>query len=122
MVELSLSLDIEPVNFSFFVTKPAAAQIHSLLVKDKKTKAGLRIKVKPGGCAGFLYDFSWMNLAEVTDEQIVELNGANVILGPSDMRHLYGSTLDFIESLAGSKFELSNPNASSVCGCGKSFV
>ena len=122
MVELTLSLDTQPTEFSFFINKPAAIQIHSLLAKENKVNAGLRIKVKPGGCAGFLYEFSWMDLADISDEHIVELDGAHVILGSADIRHLSGSTLDFVENLAGSKFEIRNPNASSVCGCGKSFV
>jgi iron-sulfur cluster assembly accessory protein len=32
-----------------------------------------------------------------------------------------GSRIDFVDELVGSAFKISNPNASSSCGCGSSF-
>ena len=37
------------------------------------------------------------------------------------MNFLDGSKLDFVNDLLGSYFKVSNPNASSTCGCGTSF-
>ena len=37
------------------------------------------------------------------------------------MDFLDGSKLDFVNDLLGSYFKVSNPNASSTCGCGTSF-
>ena len=36
--------------------------------------------------------------------------------------YLFGSTLDFVEDLSGSKFVIDNPNAQTTCGCGESFT
>jgi len=33
-----------------------------------------------------------------------------------------GSAVDFVESLGGSAFQVTNPNAASGCGCGSSFA
>jgi iron-sulfur cluster insertion protein len=32
-----------------------------------------------------------------------------------------GATVDYLEGLEGSRFVITNPNASSTCGCGSSF-
>lgn len=122
MVELSLSFNSEPEEFEFSITDNAARRIKQLLEMEQKSGHGLKIKVIPGGCAGFMYEYGWAEIGATSDQKIIEQDGAKVIFGPSDLRHVNGSTLDFVESLAGSKFEISNPNASSTCGCGKSFA
>lgn len=122
MVELSLGFNAAPVTFDFTLADSAASHINKLVQFENKNNHGLRIKVVPGGCAGFMYEFSWMKLEDVQDEEIVENNGAHIIFGQADKRHINGGTLEYIESLAGSKFEIINPNASSACGCGKSFA
>jgi iron-sulfur cluster assembly accessory protein len=35
--------------------------------------------------------------------------------------HIRGSSFDFIDSLSGGEFKITNPNARQSCGCGKSF-
>lgn len=120
MVELSLSFT-EPVKNELFITDKAAEKIEALLKLENKTNHGLRIKVIPGGCAGFSYDLEWFPLDKLKDEFVFEKGAAKVVVGISDMRLITGSTLDYIESLMASKFELKNPNASNTCGCGKSF-
>jgi iron-sulfur cluster assembly accessory protein len=34
---------------------------------------------------------------------------------------LRGATVDFIDTIEASGFKISNPNATSTCGCGSSF-
>ena len=38
------------------------------------------------------------------------------------LMYLLGSELDWVEDLTGSYFRMTNPNASSQCGCGTSFA
>ena len=122
MVELSLSFNPTPTEFNFTLTDAAAKRILSFMEAEGRVNQALRIKVVPGGCAGFQYEFSWFNLSKLTDEKVIEKDGAKIVFGQADLRHVNGGTLDYVESLAGSKFEVSNPNASSTCGCGKSFA
>jgi iron-sulfur cluster insertion protein len=118
MVELSLNFD-KPTG-TMEMTKSAAERINELVEMEGRDDQAIQIKVVPGGCAGFSYEFGW---ASKTAPGIkIELDGATLVVADSDMRLLAGSTLDYVKSLAGAKFEINNPNASSSCGCGKSFA
>ena len=46
---------------------------------------------------------------------------ANLVIDSLSLQYLQGSTVDYIEDLTGSKFIISNPNATTTCGCGESF-
>ena len=35
--------------------------------------------------------------------------------------YLAGAAIDFVEDVIGSSFQITNPNATSSCGCGSSF-
>ena len=35
--------------------------------------------------------------------------------------HLQGAVIDYVDALTGGGFKITNPNAKSNCGCGKSF-
>ena len=37
------------------------------------------------------------------------------------LMHVLGTTIDWEDNIMGKKFVFKNPNASSQCGCGKSF-
>jgi len=117
MVELSLNFD-KPAG-SVQMTEAAAKRINELVEAEGREGQAIQIKVVPGGCAGFSYEFGW--ISDDAPGTVIELNGAKLIVQESDMRMLAGSTLDYTTSLKGSKFEVNNPNASSSCGCGKSF-
>ena len=47
--------------------------------------------------------------------------GVSVVLDHMSYPYIFGSKIDYIENLMGSKFTVENPNASSTCGCGASF-
>lgn len=117
MVELSLNFD-KPTG-SVQMTEAAANRINELVEAEGRDGQAIKISVVPGGCAGFSYQFGWAS--EDANGKLVEKNGAKLLVEESDMRLLSGSTLDYTTSLKGSKFEVNNPNASSSCGCGKSF-
>jgi iron-sulfur cluster insertion protein len=36
-------------------------------------------------------------------------------------QYLEGATVDYVEDLMGSQFTISNPQATTTCGCGSSF-
>ena len=118
MVELSLNFDLPKGTMS--MTDSAATKINELIENEGRVGQAIQITVIPGGCAGFSYQFGWINID--ADGELIEHNGAKLLIKNSDMRLLAGSTLDYRVSLKGSKFEVVNPNASSTCGCGKSFA
>ena len=60
------------------------------------------------------------DLAKAYD-QIIETEGVQVLLDPTSVAYLSGTSIDFDDGLQGKGFEIRNPNAQSTCGCGKSF-
>jgi iron-sulfur cluster assembly protein len=83
----------------------------------------LRIGVRQGGCSGFSYamDFEEKSNIKATDT-ITEYSGISMVCDPKSLLYLYGMRLDYSDALIGGGFSFSNPNASSTCGCGKSFA
>ena len=55
------------------------------------------------------------------DDDEINFTDFSVVLDSLSYPYLYGSTLDFVEDLSGSKFVINNPNAKTTCGCGESF-
>jgi iron-sulfur cluster insertion protein len=44
-----------------------------------------------------------------------------VLVDPMSFQYLAGSQVDYTEGLEGSRFVITNPNATATCGCGSSF-
>ena len=65
----------------------------------------------------------WGINIKVIDEEdtCITKGGANLVIDPLSLQYLEGSTVDYTEDLMGSKFIISNPNATTTCGCGESF-
>lgn len=103
---------------SFTLTPNAAKRVTEMA--SAEGAMALRIAVNGGGCSGFQYEFSLAKAAEADDVSI-NAHGAVVLIDPTSLDLLAGSQLDYIEDLGGSYFSVSNPNATSSCGCGNSF-
>jgi iron-sulfur cluster insertion protein len=103
------------------VSENAAKRIATLMSQENAPDGGLRIQVKGGGCSGFQYDFAMEETIGVGDE-VVELNGARLVIDPMSLMYLAGSEIDFKEEMIGSSFTVGNPNATAACSCGSSFA
>ena len=100
------------------LTAPAIRQISKLMAKgDHK---GLRIGIKKGGCAGMEYTMDYVNEIEQHDE-VVEVDGARVMIAPMAQMFLFGTQIDYETSLLESGFKFKNPNVVDACGCGESI-
>ena len=76
-----------------------------------------------GGCSGFQYKFSLDDLPADGDDVIVQRDGMRVVVDPSSLSLIKGSTIDFKQELIRSAFSVvANPNSESACGCGSSFA
>ncbi|WP_299030782.1 iron-sulfur cluster assembly accessory protein [uncultured Sulfitobacter sp.] len=100
------------------ITPKAATQIIKLMTA--KGHAGLRIGVKKGGCAGMEYTMEYVDIADPNDE-VVEQDGARVMIAPMAQMFLFGTQIDYETSLLESGFKFNNPNVSEACGCGESI-
>ena len=98
----------------------AAEKLKSLIEQEKNQNLKLRVFVSGGGCSGFQYGFEFDE--NVKDDDIrVEKAGVTMVVDPMSAQYLAGATVDYEESLEGSRFVIDNPNATSTCGCGASF-
>ena len=100
------------------LTPAAVAQITKLMERDGRH--GLRIGVKKGGCAGMEYTMDYADEIDPNDE-VVEQDGARVMIAPMAQMFLFGTQIDFQTSLLESGFVFNNPNVSEACGCGESI-
>ena len=100
------------------ITPAAAAQISKLM--QREGHAGLRIGVKKGGCAGMEYTMDYAAEVDPHDE-VVELDGARVMIAPMAQMFLFGTEIDYHTALLESGFRFNNPNVAEACGCGESI-
>ena len=101
------------------MTDAAVHKVTEYLADEENKGKALRVFVEGGGCSGFQYGLAFDDAAE--DDTQLEFGGVKVVVDPSSAAYIKGASIDFIDSLAGSGFKVSNPNAKSTCGCGSSF-
>jgi iron-sulfur cluster assembly accessory protein len=99
---------------------PAAAKRVAWIAERQKKPAILRLAVDGGGCAGFQYRFDLAETVEA-DDAVAERDGVRLVVDPMSLDLVDGAAVDFVESLGGAAFRVTNPNAASGCGCGSSF-
>mgnify|MGYP002048825377 FL=1 len=110
-----MSFEMTSINLSGNAVK----RIQDLLPGNKSNY--FRVYVTGGGCSGFQYGFKFDDNPE-EDDDVVDFNGFTILLDSLSYPYLYGSTLDYVEDLSGSRFLVTNPNAKTTCGCGESFT
>lgn len=95
-------------------TKEALNQINKITHEGEKKY--FRITVQGGGCSGFKYNFGFDEKSNVDD---IIFN--NTIIDKASLEVISGSIVDFKKELIGETFVITNPKATSSCGCGLSF-
>lgn len=105
----------------FGLTESAARRIRGIVEQEGKADLRLRVSVSGGGCSGFQYGFALDDKDEDGDI-LIEKDGAAVVVDGMSLMYVLGAELDYVEDLTGSYFRVSNPNATSSCGCGSSFA
>ncbi|QJC29375.1 iron-sulfur cluster insertion protein ErpA [Enterobacteriaceae endosymbiont of Plateumaris pusilla] len=108
------------INPPIKITKIATNKIKSFISKKNNKKINFRIFIVGGGCNGFKYEFM---LDEIINKKdiIINLFECSIIIDPISMQYLFGSIIDYIENIEGSKFIIRNPQAKTTCNCGSSF-
>ena len=101
------------------MTPAAVSQITRLMARDNR--AGLRIGVKKGGCAGMEYVMDYAMAPEPLDE-VVEDNGVTILIDAKAVLFLLGSEVDYEVTPLHEKFVFRNPNQTDACGCGESVT
>lgn len=107
-------------NINVTITESAKNKIFDLLVEEGNKELMLRVFVQGGGCSGFQYGFSFEEFLQEDDFKI-NVGDFFVVIDSMSLVYLQGATIDYKEELMGSQFVISNPNATTTCGCGSSF-
>jgi iron-sulfur cluster insertion protein len=102
------------------ITDPAKIKIQDILAEENNSNINLRVFVQGGGCSGFSYGFT-LDEMKNEDDFDVDLDGVHVLVDSMSAQYLTGATIDYKDDLMGSSFTISNPNATTTCGCGSSF-
>lgn len=102
------------------LTPSAEHKVADLLLEEADDDLCLRVFVTGGGCSGFQYGFTFDD-DRAEDDTLIEYDGVRVLIDSLSYTYLVGSVLDYKEGLEGARFLVSNPSASSTCGCGSSF-
>ncbi|MAG39207.1 iron-sulfur cluster assembly accessory protein [Candidatus Woesearchaeota archaeon] len=105
---------------SITITKKASKKVKELLKKDKKKDHFLRVEVISGGCSGSKYSLDFDN-KHLEKDVVIKSNGVEMRVNKETLDMLKGTEIDYVDSLQGSGFKISNPNAENSCGCGDSF-
>ena len=96
-------------------TDTAKKEISRIISQDNAKKY-FRISVLGGGCSGFKYNFSFEERIKADDNLFEQ-----TVIDNNSLKIIEGSIVDFKKELIGNSFTITNPKASSSCGCGLSF-
>jgi iron-sulfur cluster insertion protein len=115
MTEATVSM-AEPL----IITPAAINKVRELVAEEENPDLMLRVFVTGGGCAGFQYGFTF-DEEPAEDDTLIDKSGIKFVIDSLSVQYLGGSTVDYTESLEGSRFIIENPAAETTCGCGSSF-
>ena len=106
----------------FDITDKAKTQMEGLLSKNPG-KYAVSLMVKGGGCAGFKYEWGFIDSKDKigADDVTEDWGTGRFVVDDASMLYVAGTQIDYKEEVFGSQFEIKNPNSKSSCGCGDSF-
>jgi iron-sulfur cluster insertion protein len=102
------------------ITESALFKIADILAEENNPNAKLRTFVQGGGCSGFSYGFT-LDEEQNEDDFLIEKPGVHILIDSMSMQYMQGAVIDYKDELIGSSFVITNPNATTTCGCGSSF-
>ena len=109
------------MNANIQFSSRAAGKVRELIADEGNVALKLRVFITGGGCSGFSYGFTFDD-SIAADDSIIERDGVTAVVDPMSYQYLVGAEIDYREDLSGAQFVVTNPNASSTCGCGNSFA
>jgi len=112
------------------ITPRASHRLKAIATKDANSSLALRVSVESGGCHGFQYLMSLIDIKDIDaaedsvfeNEEDGEGYRPKVVMDEPSLELLKGSSVDYTMELIGSQFKVTGiPGAASSCGCGTSF-
>lgn len=115
--------DIPTLPPAISLTEFAAEMVSNIMEEESlnKEKNYLRVGVLGGGCSGLQYLLDFTDSISEEFDQTFEQHGVKIAIDYFSAAHLFGTTIDYKDSLSGTGFKFDNPNIIRQCGCGMSF-
>jgi iron-sulfur cluster assembly accessory protein len=116
------------------VTKKKQEEISNTDETNQTKDYYLRVFVDAGGCSGFTYQFELDQTEIDPQDDVIFEDSSSTTLNPNDtaarvvvdqtsLSYMRGATLDYVQEMIKSSFEIrENPQSESACGCGSSFA
>lgn len=82
-------------------------------------KQTFRVYVEAGGCSGLQYGFVFDQ--ERDGDLVITQDDVRVVIDPTSIMYMQGSTIHYVEDFTGAGFSVKNPMSTGSCGCGHSF-
>ena len=96
--------------------------IQQFLIKTQENgNDSIRVGITGGGCGGYEYVIDYADSVH-EDDHILDFGKFAVVIDPTSIPYLTGSTLDYVTEGLSSEFKFANPNVAMACGCGMSIV
>ena len=102
------------------ITENATIKIADILAEENNPKSKIRVFVQGGGCSGMQYGFT-IDEEQNEDDFEIPAGSLSVLVDSISAQYLTNASIDYVEDLNGSQFKITNPNATTTCGCGSSF-
>lgn len=102
------------------LTEKAISAVGRFIANSETPSAGLRIEVTDGGCSGYQYGLK-LEAEKTAEDTVIDCGEVKVYVDPVSFPMLDGMSIDFLDSIDGSGFKFTNPNAAKSCACGSSF-
>lgn len=102
------------------LTDGAIKAVERFIANSDKPTGGLRIEVTDGGCSGLQYGLR-LEAQPTENDSVMDYGAIKVFVDAESLPSLDGMTVDFLDSVEGSGFKFTNPNAVKSCACGTSF-
>lgn len=102
------------------LTESAIKAVSRFIDHSETPAGGLRIRVSDGGCSGLKYGME-LEEREAAEDTVLECGQVKIFIDSGSLAFVRGMTVDFIDSIEGSGFQFTNPNAAKSCACGSSF-
>ena len=102
------------------MTEKAAKEILRICDTQGKDQS-VRLGVKGGGCAGYVYEFDFDNNKDKRDLEF-ESQGICILVDRKSYLFVKGTEIDWSHGLQDNGVIFNNPMAKSACGCRESFL
>lgn len=101
----------------------AAINVIKKRLSEKQDAIAIRVKLTTKGCSGTSFEMEYAT-EKMPGEELVEQDGAKILLPLTATMYLLGSTLDWVKGeLGNERFDfVDNPNEEGRCGCGESVM